>query len=51
MAKHEVLKIPIIPSPLKMQIKTGKFNFTYLNMFLIIAILILVGYLVFKMKQ
>jgi len=50
MAKHEVLKMPSI-TPQKMQIKTGKFNFSYLNIFLLIAILILIGYLVFKMKQ
>jgi hypothetical protein len=50
MAKHEVLKMPSIPIP-KMEIKAGKFNFNYLNIFLVVAILILLGYLVFKMKQ
>jgi hypothetical protein len=50
MAKHEVLKMPNIPAP-KMEIKVGKYNITYLNIFLVIAILILLGYLVFKMKQ
>ena len=50
MAKHEVLKMPSIPVP-KMEIKAGKFNFNYLNIFLVAVILILLGYLVFKMKQ
>lgn len=50
MAKHEVLKMPSIPAP-KMEIKVGKYHFNYLNIFLVVAILILLGYLVFKMKQ
>jgi len=56
MAKHEVLMMPnvVIPNvviPQKMEIKIGNFKFTYLNIFLLLVILIIIGYIVFKLRE
>lgn len=51
MAKHEVLMMPNIIPQKKMEIKVGGFKFTYLNIFLLLVILIIIGYIVFKLKE